>query len=79
MEGSTKLSNGHYEIALPWKNYPPLLMNNKSQARQRLHPLKKCLHRDPALHKNYRDFMDDLINKGYARKVSKENLDNPNV
>ena len=79
MEGSAKLSNGHYEIALPWKNDPPLLMNNKSQARQRLHPLKICFHRDPALHKKYGDFMEDLINKGYARKVSKENLDNPTV
>ena len=81
MEGSAKLSNGHYEIALPWKNDPPLLMNNKSQARQRLHPLKERFHRDPALHKKYGDFMDmeDLINKGYARKVSKENLDNPTV
>lgn len=50
---------------------PPLLMNNKLHARQRLHvhPLKKCLHRDPALHKKYRNFMDDLINKGYTRKV----------
>ena len=79
MEGSAKLLNGHYEIALPWKNDPPLLMNNKLQARQRLHPLKKRLHRDPALHQKYRDFMDDLINKGYTRKVSEENLDNPNV
>ena len=79
MEGSAKLSNGHCEIALHWKNDPPLLMNNKSQARQRLHPLKKRLHRYLALHKKYRDFMDDLINKGYARKVSKENLDNSNV
>ena len=49
MDSSAKLSNGHYEIALPWKNDPPLLMNNKSQARQRLHPLKKRLHRDSAL------------------------------
>ena len=79
MDGSAKLSNAHYEIALPWKNDPPLLMNNKSQARQRLHPLKKRFTRDSALHKKYRDFMDDLINKGYARKVSKKDLDNSNV
>ena len=79
MDGSAKLSNGHYEIALPWKNDPPLLMNNKSQARQRLHPLKKRLHRDSALYEKYKDFMDDLINKGYARKVRKENLDNSDV
>jgi len=79
MNGSAKLSNAHHKTALPWKNDPPLLMNNKSQARQRLHPLKKRLTRDPALHKKYRDFVDDLINKGYARKVSKKNLDNSNV
>ena len=47
-------------------------MSNKS-------PLKKCLHKDPALHKKYGDFMEDPIKKGYARKVSKENLDNPTV
>ena len=29
MNDSVKLINGHYEIALPWKNYPPLLQNNK--------------------------------------------------
>ena len=79
MEGSAKLSDGHYEIALPWKNDPPLLKNNKSQVQQRLHPLKKRLYRDPVLHKKYRDFMDDLIVKGYTRKVSRENLGNSNV
>ena len=79
MEKTAKLSNGHYEIALPWKNDPPLLINNKSQARQRLHLLKKRLLKDLALHTKYRDFMEDLINKRYARKVSKENLDNADV
>lgn len=50
---------------------PPLLVNSKLHARQRphVHPLKKRLHRDSALHKKYRNFMDDLINKGYTRKV----------
>ena len=79
MEKTAKLSNGHYEIALPWKNDPPLLINNKSQARQRLHLLKKRLQKDLALHTKYRDFMEDLINKRYARKVNKENLDNADV
>ena len=79
MEDSAELSNRHYEIALPWKNDPPLLMNNKLQARQRLYPLKKRLHKDPSLHKKYTEFMDDLINKGYARKVSEKNLDNRDV
>ena len=46
MDGSAKPLNSDYEMALTWKNDPPLLVNNKSQARQRLHPLKKRLHRD---------------------------------
>ena len=79
MEGSAKLSNGHYEIALPWKNDAPLLMNNTSQARQRLHHLKKRLHRDPAFTPDVQRLYDDLINKGYTRKVGEENLGNPNV
>ena len=68
MDGSANLSNGHYEIALPWKNDPPLLVNNKSQAKQRLHQLKKRLNRDPVLHKKYRDFMDDLIKQRLRKK-----------
>ena len=34
MEDSIKLVNGHYVIALPWKNYPPQLQNNLSLAEQ---------------------------------------------
>ena len=40
MESTVKLSNGHYEIGLPWKNNPPSLENNKPQAESRLQPLK---------------------------------------
>ena len=32
MEETVKLENGHYEIALPWKTYPPRLENNKALA-----------------------------------------------
>ena len=28
MESTAKLTNGHYEIALLWKNYPPCLKNS---------------------------------------------------
>ena len=33
---SQMLTNGDYEMALPWKNYPPCLQNNKSPAHHRL-------------------------------------------
>ena len=72
MEGTVKLSNGHYEIGLPWKNHPPHLENNRPQAESRLQLLKKRLQKDAILHEKYTDFMADLLQKRYARKVTTE-------
>ena len=36
MEESAELSDDHYEIALPWKVFPPDLPNNKIVAERRL-------------------------------------------
>ena len=74
MESTVKLSNSHYEIGLPWKNNPPCLKKNKSQAESRLQPLKRPLQRDEILLKKYKDFMDDLLRKNYAEKVTREDL-----
>ena len=35
MEETVKLENGHYEIASPWKFYPPPLQNNRTLAERR--------------------------------------------
>ena len=32
MEETVKLEDGHYEMALPWKFYPPRLQNNRTLA-----------------------------------------------
>ena len=72
MKGTVKLSNGHYEIGLPWKNHPPHLENNRPQAENRLQLLKKRLQKDAILHEKYTDFMADLLQKSYARKVTTE-------
>ena len=74
MESTVKLSNGHYKIGLPWKNNLPCLANNKSQAESRLQPLKRLLQRDEILRKKYKDFMDDLLRKNYAKKVTSAEL-----
>ena len=63
MEASVKHKDGHYEIALPWKNYPPCLEDNKRLAEHRLSLLKKRLQRDPALLSKYAAFMEDLLSK----------------
>jgi len=36
VEGSAELCGGHYEIALPWKVFPPDLPNNKIVTERRL-------------------------------------------
>ena len=69
MEGSVQLKNGHYEVGLPWKNFPPSLPNNRSLAEHRLNLLKRRLLKDPELFSQYSEFMDNLLSKKYARKV----------
>ena len=72
MEQSVRLCDVHYEAALPWKIFPPNLPNNKTQAKQRLLWLNKRLVRDPELHQKYSAFMEDLLKKGYARRVPED-------
>ena len=69
MKGSVKLKHSHYEVALPWKRNPPNLPNNRVLAGRRLNFLKKRLDKDPKLLKNYSDYINDILKKGYARKV----------
>jgi hypothetical protein len=49
MNGSTKLTEGHYEVALPWRKTAPRLPNNRLMAERRLKFLKKRLDKDPKL------------------------------
>jgi hypothetical protein len=79
MEDSIKLVDGHYVIALPWKNYPPQLQNNQSLAEQRLNSLKRRLQREPIVHEKYTAFMNDRLNKDYARKLNYEDQDSSKI
>ena len=72
MDSTVKLSNGRYEIGLPWKGDPPRLENNRSQAESRLQMLKKRLQRDAILREKYQDFMNDLLCKNYAKRLPNE-------
>ena len=77
MESSVRLKNGHYEIALPWKTSNRSLPNNRPVTEHRFDLLKKGLIRNPDLHSKYSDFMDDLLNKNYARLFPATSIDNP--
>ncbi|XP_078371484.1 uncharacterized protein LOC144655144 [Oculina patagonica] len=69
LESTVVLKDGHYEIALPLKdrNAPP--PNNYPQAMQRALWLKKKLQRNGNLYNDYKGFMADIIDKGFARKI----------
>ncbi|XP_068742033.1 uncharacterized protein [Montipora capricornis] len=73
-EGIRHRDDMHYEIPLPFREGNVQLPNNRSQAVQRLHGLKKRLQGDTQYCVEYVSFMSEIIEKGYARKVSAEEL-----
>ena len=69
MEESTLLKDGHYEIPLPFKDRQYPVPNNRTQAEQWASWLKKRLEKNPRLLDDYKAFVEDIVAKGYARKV----------
>ena len=65
MENSVCVVGGHYEVGMLWKSDTPWLPNNKQTAEARL-------KREENFHKKYREFMENLIQKEYARKMTEE-------
>ncbi len=61
MQNTAKLTKGHYEIALPWKNYPSCLANNKSLAQHRLKLLRRRLEKNDQVLVKYKEFINDLL------------------
>lgn len=71
MNESVRIDDGHYEIALPWKDNVDLPCN-KSHAFVRLEHVRRRLSNNEQLHRMYNAQMQDYINKGYARKITAE-------
>ena len=57
---------------LLWKDDNPVLPCNRAVAEARLQYLKKRFCRDPKLEVKYRAAIQECVDKGYARKLSKE-------
>ena len=72
MENSLRIVDGHYEIGMLWKSATPWLPSNKQMAEARLQSLKRKLQRDKTFNRKYREFMENLIDRGYARKLTEE-------
>ena len=74
-ENSVCLQEDHYYIAIPWKHNPPNLPNNRPMAQKRLEYLRCRLERDPDLKQRYSNFIDDLLEKDYARQVPEAEIE----
>ena len=73
-QGSAQIVDGHYQIAIPWRNPEVCLPNNRPMAEHRLRQLRKRLIKDPDMLKKYSNFIDDLSIKGYARKIPEDQI-----
>ena len=66
LDSTVVLRDGHYEMALPLKDRETPILNNRPQAEQRAFWLKRKLQRNQDLYNDYKSFMADIIDKGYA-------------
>ncbi|KAK7906758.1 hypothetical protein WMY93_015370 [Mugilogobius chulae] len=69
MKETTVLKDGHYCIDLPFRVENPVLPNNRCAALQRLQSLKRRFERDGTFKDQYTDFLNNMLEQGYAEKV----------
>ena len=70
-KGIHQRSDGHYEMPLPLRSQDVKLPNNQSEALRRLSQLKARFKRDPNYHREYTEFIEEMI-KNCAEKVPLE-------
>ena len=73
MKENVRMVNGHYQLPLPFKgrcNLP----NNRIQAISRCRWIQRKLERNKKFKEDYLVFMNNLFEKGYARKVPEDEL-----
>ena len=68
VEQSINLDEGQYTVALPWREEPPPLINNRAMVEARLRMLRKRLEKNAVMKVMYTDTMRGYIEKGYVRK-----------
>ena len=69
-----RLTEGHYEIPLPFRQSEVDLPSNRQQAVKRALWQRKKMIQNHQYRNDYVAFINEIINKGYAEKVSQEIL-----
>ena len=75
MKESVNLQDGHYILKLPFKKEDVSLPNNQCVAKQRILGLKRRFERNEKFHREYTNFLSDVIKEGYAELVPEHQLD----
>ena len=71
---NVRFSDGHYSLPIPFKNPALTLPDNRQMAERRLSSLKRKLIKNHDLYQKNTDGMNDLLKKGYAVPVAKEEV-----
>ena len=68
LDAQTTEVGNHYQTTLPLKNPDVKLPNNRKLAERRLLYLNTRLMKGDRFHKQYTEFMQEILEKGYARE-----------
>lgn len=69
-----KSENGHYIVDMLWKDSSVQLPDNRLLAENRFHSLVRRFKRQPELHKKYSETIESYVQRGYARKMSEDEV-----
>ncbi|XP_068143463.1 uncharacterized protein [Drosophila tropicalis] len=78
LESTTSLKNGRYEVGLMWKDPEVSLLDSYANALKRLKCLQKQFSRQPQLKEQITKQIEKLVEKGYARMLTPEEIAAPN-
>ena len=70
VDKETQKVDGHYEVPLPFMKDDVVLPDNKWIALKRAESLRRKFLKDPCFHKEYTDFMNNILDKGWASPVT---------
>ena len=70
VENGAKFVNGHYQLLLSLTNPALIMPNNRTMVEKRANYLKRQFMKNEKFLEDYQKFMNDILQKGYARVAS---------
>ena len=70
VENGAKFVNGYYQLLLSLTNPALIMPNNRTMVEKRANYLKRQFMKNEKFLEDYQKFMNDILQKGYARVAS---------